>query len=397
MRLRDRRPQRWVVLILVLAASAIALGASVAATGGKSAAAKLHAPPPAWADPDLATVTSDNFGQQFTGAFTDLGCGSTDVIADPASTINVTVSADTPTNDLMVNLVYLGNVVKNEDTGVGQETFVYSVSALAGGVYSIQVCESGNPATPLVQPYTYTGVYSDIDVATPTAPYPPPGSTTNPVTVTPTPKYGNWNATFSSSTVVDPQRTEGEPLTFVPGDGTILESGPWGTSDEQLLRPSLDQRRQGVPSRRRHGPASRSAARRRRHGHRGRRPGNDVLQRSRGADESQHRRLERQRDDMEEEPGVDSEHARGRPPVVRRGQRQLLVGLGQHDLLRLPPDGSRDVHLLLARLDRAERSRGRPRLAELGNAPGRNAAAGGRRDLREAALRPRDAQSLLRV
>ena len=139
MRLRDRRPQRWVVLILVLAASAIALGASVAATGGKSAAAKLHAPPLAWADPDLATVTSDNFGQQFTGAFTDLGCGSTDVIADPASTINVTVSADTPTNDLMVNLVYLGNVVKNEDTGVGQETFVYSVSALAGGAYSIRV------------------------------------------------------------------------------------------------------------------------------------------------------------------------------------------------------------------------------------------------------------------
>ena len=94
MRLRDRRPQRRVVLILVLVASAIALGASVAATGGKSAAAKLHAPPPAWADPDLATVTSDNFGQQFTGAFTDLGCGSTDVIADPASTINVTVTAD---------------------------------------------------------------------------------------------------------------------------------------------------------------------------------------------------------------------------------------------------------------------------------------------------------------
>ena len=230
MRLRDRRPPRWLVLILVLAASAIALGATVAATGGKSAAAKLHAPPPAWADPDLATVTSDNYGQQFTGTFTDLGCGSTDVMADPASTINVTVSADTPTNDLMVNLVYLGNVVKNEDTGVGQETFVYSVGALAGGVYSIQVCESGNPATPLVQPYTYTGVYSDIDVATPAAPYPPPGSTTNPITVTPTPKYGNWNATFSSSTVVDPQRTEGEPLTVAPGDGTILESGPWGTT-----------------------------------------------------------------------------------------------------------------------------------------------------------------------
>src|SRR5262249_30048755 len=146
------RPPRWVVVSLVLAGCALALGVAMATTGGKSAAAKLNAPA-ALADPALATVTSDNLGQQFTGAFTDLGCGSTDVIADPASTINVTVSADTPTNDLMVNLVHLGTVVHNEDTGVGQETFVYSVGALAGGPYTIQVCKSGNPSTPFVQPY----------------------------------------------------------------------------------------------------------------------------------------------------------------------------------------------------------------------------------------------------
>ncbi len=353
MPLRDRRPPRWVVLILVLSASAIALGASVAATGGKSAAAKLHAPPPAWADPDLATVTSDNFGQQFTGAFTDLGCGSTDVIADPASTINVTVSADTPTNDLMVNLVHLGTVVKNEDTGVGQETFVYSVwPARRGRVLDpgLRVGESRDaahtsrtrtPASTRISTWRRRPRLTRRRARRRTrSPSRRRRSTATGMRRSPR---------RPSSTRSGPRAS---PSTFVPGDGTILESGPWGDDDEQLLHPPLDQRRQGVPPRRRHGSPSRSATRRRRHGHRGRRPGNDVLQRSRGAVEPQHRGLERQRDDVEEEPRVDSEHAGGRPPVVRRGQRQLLVGLGQHDLLRVPPDGSRDVHLLVARLDR---------------------------------------------
>jgi hypothetical protein len=218
-----------VVVLLAVAAAALTAAALLGSTHSSTATRATHTPATTAASA-LATVTSDNLGQQFTGAFTDTGCGSTDVVADPASTINVTVTADTPSNDLMVNLVYNGTVVHNEDTGVGQETFVYSVSALAGGTYSIQVCESGNPATPLVEPYSYTGVYSNVDVATPALPYPPPGSTTNPITVTPTAKYGNWNAAFSSSTVVDPQRTEGEPLVFVPGDGTIWESGPWGAS-----------------------------------------------------------------------------------------------------------------------------------------------------------------------
>jgi hypothetical protein len=181
-----------------------------------------------------STLTSltDSSTQQFSGQVTEAGCGATDFAVDPASTINVTMTAETPTNDLMVSLVYNGVVVRNEDTGVGQETLVYSVNETSGGTYTVQVCKSGAPATPFLPaggPYPYDGVFTDVD-ASAQNPFAPPGSTTNPVTVTPTPTYGTWNAKFSSATVVDPQRTEGEPLLSVNKDGAIWESGPWGFS-----------------------------------------------------------------------------------------------------------------------------------------------------------------------
>jgi hypothetical protein len=97
----------------------------------------------------LSTVTATST-QQFSGQVTDTACGSTDFVTDPASTINVTITADEPTNDIMANLIYNGQIVHSEDTGVGQETFVYSVGELAGGVYTVQVCKSGNPATPFL-------------------------------------------------------------------------------------------------------------------------------------------------------------------------------------------------------------------------------------------------------
>jgi len=174
--------------------------------------------------PTLTSLT-DPSSQAFSGEVTDAGCGSTDFSVHPASTINVTVTAATPTNDLMVNLWYGGTVVHNEDTGVGQETFVYSVNDTSGGTYTVEVCKSGNPATPFLPaggPYPYDGVFTDVDASTEN-PYAPPGSTTNPVTVVPTPGYATWNAKFSSPTVVDPQRTEGEPLDLIDSDGTFWE------------------------------------------------------------------------------------------------------------------------------------------------------------------------------
>ena len=91
------------------------------------------------------TSLTDSSAQQFSGAVTETACGTTDFTVAPASTINVTMTAETPTNDLMVSLVYNGVVVRNEDTGVGQETFVYSVNDTSGGTYTVKVCKSGAP------------------------------------------------------------------------------------------------------------------------------------------------------------------------------------------------------------------------------------------------------------
>jgi hypothetical protein len=227
-----RLTPRLLTLLLLAAGIAVLAASASLGHGARSAQSKFLA---ASAAANLTAVADTN-AQPFSGQVTDTGCGSTSVVADPSSTVNVTVTAQVATNDIMVNLVYQGTVVHNEDTGVGQETFVYSVGASAGGTYTIQVCKSNNPATPFLPvggPYPYAGVYSDIDVATPTAPIPPPGSVTNPVTVTPVASYGTWNARFAPATVVDPQRTEGEPIVAADGDGNLWESGPWGFTTAQ--------------------------------------------------------------------------------------------------------------------------------------------------------------------
>ena len=88
------------------------------------------------------------------------------------------------------------------------------------------------PCLPTGGPYPYTGTFNEVDAVV-TPPTTPPGSITNPTTVTPAPTYTNWNAGFSSATVADPQRTEGEPLVFRDRSGGLWESGPWGFSTNQ--------------------------------------------------------------------------------------------------------------------------------------------------------------------
>jgi hypothetical protein len=184
----------------------------------------------------------DSGPTNFAGAVTEAGCGTNQFTNVPdQATINVTVTADVPTNDFAVDLINNGNVLHHEDTGVGQETFV--VSNAPAGTYTVRVCKSdGTVVTPFLPaggPYPYTGVFTVSPVGLPGVT--PPGSITNPPTMTPTPSYRPWDAKFSTATVVDAQRTEGEPLTIFDGDGNIWESGPWGfTTNMSFIHRSTD-------------------------------------------------------------------------------------------------------------------------------------------------------------
>jgi hypothetical protein len=170
---------------------------------------------------------SDTSTTPFSGAVTEAACGSTDFTVGADMAIDVTMSAEVASNDLMVNLVHGGIVVANTDSGVGQENLAYRTPD--AGTYAVQICKSSNPATPFLPPggpYAYDGTFTTTEAPLPV----PPGSTPGTNGIAPTASYGAWNARFAASTVVDPQRTEGEPLTFVDADGNQWESGPWGFS-----------------------------------------------------------------------------------------------------------------------------------------------------------------------
>jgi hypothetical protein len=173
-------------------------------------------------------AASDTAPQAFSGSFTATACGAPNdfTVAGANETISVTVDATVPGNDLAVDILHGGGVVANTDAGVGQEELTYKTAE--GGVYSVQVCPSSAPAAPFVDPLTYTGVFTSTSTATPLAPGSLPGSNG----ITPVPTYTRWNAVFGPSTVVDGQRTEGEPLDFLDRQGNWWESGPWGTTTQ---------------------------------------------------------------------------------------------------------------------------------------------------------------------
>jgi len=57
----------------------------------------------------------------------------------------------------------------------------------------------------------------------------------------PNPVWPTGGIAFAPSVVVDPQRTEGEPIVHVDRSGNIWESGPWGTSTQQsFIHKSVD-------------------------------------------------------------------------------------------------------------------------------------------------------------
>ena len=172
-----------------------------------------------------------------------------------------------------------------------------------------------------------------------------------------------------------------------------------GLHDEQVLRPPLDERRSGVPSRLGDRRAAGLASGRRRHRHRLDDQGNVYFADLEGAlDELGASVSQRQRDELDEEPGSRAAVGR-RPPVARGRQRRARRRRRQHGLPRVPRDARRHVHLLVARLDRARTIRsaassGRTRAT----LPGRAAAARRRtRSARSSASTPSRATSTTRA
>jgi hypothetical protein len=189
--------------------------------------------------PSAATAT--NGVLPFSGQYTAPNCGPSFGFTVDAATKSIDVVATTsvPANDIVLKLLYGGRVVAQQDTATSPEAVHYANgdAGIPAGSYSVLVCPFNGIAA--VSPSDYAGTVTITELPAPGVT--PPGSTTNPPTVTPTPSYSAWNAKFATATVVDPQRTEGEPIVTTDADGRIWSSGPWGfTTNMSFLHRSTN-------------------------------------------------------------------------------------------------------------------------------------------------------------
>jgi len=165
----------------------------------------------------------------YSGSFTATTCGPMhDVpVATGDTNIVATAAATVTANDITLDLFSpTGSLLVHGDSATSPETVHYASDTLAAGTYHVQVCPFAGAL--IVDPTTYTGTYS-----TTTGPAAGvPGSTDGGTGTTPTPKRVPGRLTFAPATVVDAQRTEGEPLNLVDVKGNYWESGPFGTSTQ---------------------------------------------------------------------------------------------------------------------------------------------------------------------
>src|SRR3954454_21211621 len=147
------------------------------------------------------------------------------------TTVDAVATAMLPSNDIVLNLHHPpGTIVATSDSATSPEAIHYVVPFGGTGTYSVQVCFAGNAAL-IAAPTTYT-----IQVTTSDAPLPPvgtPGGSPPVISGTPVPSRAAGKLTFGPMTIVDPQRTEGEPLNTILPSGEYWESGPFGTSTQQ--------------------------------------------------------------------------------------------------------------------------------------------------------------------
>jgi hypothetical protein len=170
----------------------------------------------------------------FSGSITPTDCGPLHPISVAAgdTTIVAAAAATVSANDITLELYDPSGALKvHGDGATSPETVRYQSPDLQDGTWNVQVCPFSGGV--IAAPYTYTGTYATSNVPV-TQVETTPGSGTGGAGGTPTPTYVSGKLIFSPATVIDPQRTEGEPLNFLdPKSNTYWESGPWGTTTQQ--------------------------------------------------------------------------------------------------------------------------------------------------------------------
>jgi hypothetical protein len=165
----------------------------------------------------------------FSGSITPTSCGpmhDVPVVAGD-TTIDAVAAEYVSANDITLDLYSpSGQLLEHGDTLTSPESIHYATDNMPAGTYHLQVCPfSGGVVT---APYDYTGSYSVSNGPPEDIPGSLPGNEVGPPTITRT----TGKLRFSPATVVDPQRTEGEPLDWFDKNGNLWESGPWGTTTQ---------------------------------------------------------------------------------------------------------------------------------------------------------------------
>ncbi|MGB2874044.1 MAG: hypothetical protein WBB76_01055 [Gaiellaceae bacterium] len=165
----------------------------------------------------------------FSGAITPTTCGPMhDVsVVQGDTTIDAIAAEYVSANDITLDLYDpSGKLLVHGDTLTSPESVHYASNTLAQGTYHLQVCPfQGGVVT---QPYDYTGSWSVTNGPAVGIPGSGAGGQIGPPTIT----RVTGKVPFSPATVVDAQRTEGEPLDTFDRSGNIWESGPWGTTTQ---------------------------------------------------------------------------------------------------------------------------------------------------------------------
>src|SRR3954451_25391922 len=179
----------------------------------------------------VGTASADS--GTFSGSITPTDCGPMQpiIVAAGDTTIVAMAAATVSANDITLDLYDpSGNLKVHGDTATSPETVNYQSPDLQAGTWNVQVCPFVGGV--VAAPYSYTGTFATSNVPV-TQVSTTPGSSTGGSGGTPAPVSVAGRLVSSPGTVIDPQRTEGEPLNLLdPKSNDYWESGPFGTTTQ---------------------------------------------------------------------------------------------------------------------------------------------------------------------